>query len=143
MSDGTEPRKCADCGVLPGELHTPGCDVERCALCGWQAIGCDCVHAVNASILEERDDEPTEEMWAKFDAEVAKYGGRLPWTGEWPGESECIEFGWYVYEDVASGKLVRCDKDHPGAMTDLNRLNARHAFWSRQKRRWVLSGKDV
>lgn len=40
--DGNE--RCHDCGIVnkPGHFHHPGCDVERCALCGGQVIGCDC-----------------------------------------------------------------------------------------------------
>jgi len=131
MSDHltAEPRNCGDCGAKPGELHQRGCDVERCSLCGGQAISCGCVYTVNGmpySSLEEDHPDiyangPTDEMHAKLDAEVERCGGRLPWTGQWPGEAECIEFGWL----------------RPDGGPDLNRLNAWHAVWSKEQRRWL------
>lgn len=33
---------CHDCGVLPGQWHHDGCDVERCPFTFVQRIGCDC-----------------------------------------------------------------------------------------------------
>ena len=38
------PPSCHDCGVLKGQLHVPGCDMEECPACGRQAIACGCRH---------------------------------------------------------------------------------------------------
>ena len=35
-------RPCHDCGVVVGELHLDGCDMERCPRCGGQYFCCDC-----------------------------------------------------------------------------------------------------
>lgn len=33
---------CGDCGVQPGGLHHPGCDLQRCPRCRGQLLTCDC-----------------------------------------------------------------------------------------------------
>lgn len=62
---------CRKCYVMPGELHIYGCSNEQCPDCGRQLLSCEC-------------------HWNHSETQVAN---RLPWTGEWPGVAECIEFG--------------------------------------------------
>jgi hypothetical protein len=97
-NDGmSELRDCGDCAVKPGEPHTDGCDVARCVVTGYQRLACTGHHDC----------------------------GRNIWTGIWPGEAECREFGWLR----ASG--------HP----DLNRLHSGEAEWDRKAGRWVLRSR--
>ena len=41
-----EQHPCHDCNVVKGQLHVPGCDVERCPKCYGQAISCGCADEV-------------------------------------------------------------------------------------------------
>jgi hypothetical protein len=152
-----EGSTCPDCGVPPGKNHIGGCDVERCCLCGFQAISCNCVYIVNGISVDTMEDRypeifsggPTQEMEEKYDAEVEKFGGRMPWTGEWPGLEACRLFGFWCFWGNPStgealdfrskstlGQWIPCTADHPGAREDLNRL-AGSVEWSREKRQWV------
>lgn len=87
--------QCHDCRVAVGELHIPGCDVERCPKCGGQRISCGCRSRAKGQ----------------------------PWTGKWPGEEECRAFGWYSKWVEGKG-WFRCGADDPDATLDLNRLAA-------------------
>lgn len=46
---GADQGPCGDCGVVKGQLHVPGCDIECCPVCGQQAISCDCEHEAEDS----------------------------------------------------------------------------------------------
>lgn len=126
-----EDKRCYDCGVLPGELHVEGCDVERCPFCGGQAISCGC------------DDE----TWSTR---------RMPWTGEWPGKTACRELGLWCRDldrktlapiDGVAARMEGaeasdilwhqpCREDDPGAHEDLNRLYS-SAMWDSATQTWV------
>lgn len=38
-----EATSCTDCAAPFGTLHHPGCDNERCPICGGQLISCGCI----------------------------------------------------------------------------------------------------
>lgn len=59
-------RPCPDCGVGAGNVHTHGCDVERCSVCGGQRLSCDC-HGHDRAFAR--------------------------WTGFWPGSLESDVLG--------------------------------------------------
>lgn len=93
-SDTNQPEPasttCPDCAVSPGELHLDRCDVARCAITGYQRLGC--THYGTAC--------------------------NTRWTGEWPGSAECIEYGFLI--DLGPGDesmpdlnrlYVECDWD--------------------------------
>jgi hypothetical protein len=77
--DDDENPACYDCGVEPGEPHDAGCDIARCLMTGEQRLG------------YERDHDC----------------GQDAWTGVWPGEAECREFGWYSKWLDADGVPMR------------------------------------
>ena len=99
----TEKNRCPDCQADPGASHKDGCDVARCRHTGQQRLQCD------------HDDCNTT------------------WTGNWPGEAECSEYGWWTRWDALGG-WVSCSADHPEAQPDLNRLQAETTWDSSQQR---------
>ncbi|WP_326737012.1 hypothetical protein [Streptomyces sp. NBC_01022] len=90
---------CPDCHTRPGRFHLHGCDIARCALTGLPRAGC--VHG--SDVCNTR------------------------WTGLWPGEAECIEYGFVL---TFGDDPVR--EHHP----DLNRLY-RECDWDRDQQRMV------
>jgi hypothetical protein len=76
-------------------------------------------------------------MYKKYYNYLKTLGGRLPWTGEWPGVAECRELGLYSYF-VPNGNppWVPCRKDHPEAGEDLNELH-RYMYWDNKQRKYV------
>jgi hypothetical protein len=116
---------CPDCGANVNATHQDGCDVARCLVTGMQRLQCDGLHDI-------------EGPPGCFTPAVC---GDDIWTGLWPGEAECIEYGWYAYFQGAPAGWrgtgwVRCGPDHPDAVPDLNRL-IRDCEWDAKAVRWV------
>lgn len=137
-----KPRDCR-CGAAPGARHQTGCDKECCAICGGQLITCDCVYELSGIDQTNLEYEhpliyvqgATKKMWKKYDEEVARLGGPLPWDGEFPGSKAAREFGLWCRMIPGRG-WTPCEEDHPDAKENLNRLSL-VAEWDRDGRRWV------
>ena len=52
-----EGERCHDCGIVNAfpNYHHPGCDMERCPVCGGQAIGCECNYDGEVGKVEPED----------------------------------------------------------------------------------------
>lgn len=118
---------CPDCGAGIGGEHRDICDVARCLVTGMQRLMCDGWH------VTESPDDPG------FSNSVSC--GQDAWTGLWPGEAECAEYGWHAFFRAPRpgeqyGAWERCGPDHPDAVPDLNRLVI-ECRWDRESGRWV------
>lgn len=112
---------CPDCAVPPGEPHQDGCDVAQCLWTGRQRLMCP-----RAGTIEE------VHQLTDGTGFVPHNCGRDVWTGRWPGEAECEEFGFALTAGLPSGRFV----------PDLNRLFA-ECQWDRTQARWVRRAPDV
>jgi hypothetical protein len=108
--------RCPDCQVAIGEQHDDGCDVARCLATGGQRLMCEMLGG-RPIVVEVAGEPMLDSINDGHDC------GRDEWSGRWPGEAECEEFGWYAYFVPDGDPSWRsCDADYPGAVHDLNRL---------------------
>jgi hypothetical protein len=125
-------QRCQDCGVYPGEIHEPGCEIAKCAICGGWLITCRCI----------KEDA--------FFTEVQELGGPIPWSGVPVGTQEAIEYGFWCKWSLivptdenrcqTSGWVI-CGADEMGSHPDLNRVQSA-CEWDKTKRRWVKRQTD-
>jgi len=142
FKDG-KPRRCGDCGVTPGGDHHPGCDVERCSVCGRQAIqGCEHIKETWCSVCQEGEQycECAEPKPARHSATQIHDPAAARWTGLWPGVQYCRDNDLWCHDLLdgvpvdarhlfAQGRErkgtvtwhVPCLADAPFAHEDLNR----------------------
>jgi hypothetical protein len=122
----TDPRSCGDCGAKPGKPHSDGCDVARCLVTGRQRLSCD----AGTVVFGWPEKSPHDDC------------GNQVWTGAWPGDAECAEFGWHVFWESPGRGWVRCGPDDPRAGPNLNRL-VEEADWDPQACRRRRPGDPV
>lgn len=61
---------CGDCKAENGEQHYPGCDIERCPLCGGQLLTCECGEVLD--IEDDATEEQIEQMILKQKLELER-----------------------------------------------------------------------
>lgn len=125
-------RPCNDCGAEVGAEHEDGCDVARCLAYGTQRALCgDGAKLVVVGI----------HPWGSPIVDYVTDGhdcGRDVWSGRWPGEAECEEFGWWaVFVPNGDPSWKPVPAGTPDAVPDLNRLQI-EARWDAERRRWAL-----
>lgn len=109
----TPPEPCPICDRPQGEIHVTGCEIETCARCGYQRIGCEC--------------GPVRQIYP-----------RIPWGGEHHAAQFARAFGWYSKWVTGKGH-VQCEASDPAAAPDLNRvLGFSVARWDPSTASWFL-----
>ena len=132
---------CPDCGVLIGEHHKRGCDIERCPLFGCQMLQDECIYGFfNIDVATMPQKHPQifthdlpDELCEAYEEFLRPH--LLVWDGVWPGVRECREYGfWCRWTDDG---WQPCGPNDPRAQEDLNELALR-TVWDRKRKRFVL-----
>ena len=82
MSKDNKLAICHDCGVMEGEIHHYGCDMERCPFCDRQLLGCGCIYyklnldcSPGTKLYKEGPTPEQEKKWL----EILEKKGRIPY----------------------------------------------------------------
>jgi hypothetical protein len=124
-------KRCTDCQAGPGEEHGDGCDVARCLAYGTQRLQCGDGKRLVVYGLHPWGSPIVDYVTDGHDC------GRDVWTGRWPGEAECEEYGlWAVFVPDGDPSWQPVPAGTPGAVPDLNRLLSQ-GRWDAGRRSWV------
>ena len=127
-----EVKRCGDCGCLEGELHEPGCDLEKCPFCGGQLISCGCAERMFYPDFSYCTDDPfcglpeevykhglSEEQWNEwidklFEAgpvPYIEYPNMCACCGElWPDMFKVPDEEWNFYIEIGERDKMLCRK---------------------------------
>lgn len=120
---------CHDCGVREGQIHSLGCDMERCPFCGGQLITCGCKYKL-LGFDEYDENKPTcglprhiyeaglpDDLWQKWE-EILNKKGHVPYIrypiicgycGKlWPEMFMVPDEEWEKYIQINQRRSVLC-----------------------------------
>jgi hypothetical protein len=112
--------ECPDCHVLPGSVHRPGCDIERCSHCGGQRFSC----GLHVGDLGPDDPPGIDPCEGKHDPTFAR------WTGFWPGavEAQALGIDLNQMEEFKSIFFVKPTRDRKGDANYIRAVKRLHAL---------------
>ena len=125
--DYSKKDECHDCGVLEGEIHWFGCDMETCPWCGGQLLGCPCVgkqlklHKDDTDwihhIMTKFPSRHNSEEWLRF-SKIMDDKGRIPYIilpshcvrcgVAWPDHFKLSDDEWKSYMGDHEQKRIIC-----------------------------------
>jgi hypothetical protein len=109
MTEAWEDKGCHDCGCKHGELHTRGCDAERCPFCHGQLISCSCAEKLlGIDPYDEEFDKHglNENQSIEWEAMLAEKG-RIPYESPWkPGAADNV---WAEFIHPDGGCSLCCN----------------------------------
>ena len=94
---------CHDCDVDEGQLHLPGCDMERCPFCGGQLISC-------GRVRNEHELETKLEREAKQRVPFVLYPNLCARCGVlWPEMFKVPDAEWEHYVEPRMRREMLCE----------------------------------